>query len=143
MAVSDVLGLGGQSEFLTDWKTARDFVQNTVINKNPRITTDTKNKLLLLEEEKFELYHGQWLASEREEIAQYWNGLKNDVPSITQDEGILAIFDSGAEAARAAADPDKEAGINIDDTTTAAAKTLSKTALVGLGLLAFFMLKKK
>jgi len=143
MALADLLGLGGQSEMFTNWRVARDFVQNKIINQNPRISSDTKNQLLALEEQKFEMYNGQWLASEREEIAQYWAALKNDVPSITNDQGILDILNAGQDAATDVADPNKAADINIADVAISTGATLSTTALIGLGLIAYFVFKGK
>lgn len=143
MAIADLLGLGGQSEMFTDWRVTRDFVQNKIINQNPRISSDTKNQLLGLEEQKFEMYNGQWLASEREEIAQYWTALKNDVPSITKDQGILDILNAGQDAATDVADPNKAADINIADVAASTGATLSTTALIGLGLIAYFVFKGK
>jgi hypothetical protein len=49
--------------------------------------------------------HGQWLASEKKEIAEYFNYLRNQFPSVTNDERFLNIFNAGADASATQADP--------------------------------------
>jgi len=100
----DFFTSGGQSEFFTDWDSARDFVRDTVIGQNPRISNDERVELLAFEEEAYNATSGQWLASESREIADYYSYLTNNIQVVTDDEGILATFGIASEGATEVAD---------------------------------------
>jgi hypothetical protein len=100
----DFFTSGGQSEFFTDWDSAREFVQVTVIGQNPRLTTEDKNDLLVFEEEAYRATNGQFFASESREIADYYSYLSNNVSAFTDDADVIAILASASGASVDVAD---------------------------------------
>jgi len=139
MALADWLGLGGQPEMFTEWNSARNFVIYTVIVGNPRISESEKIELQKFEERAYQENTGKWFLSEREEIARYFNYLKNNVKPYTKDKGILEVFEIADATASDVADPNKAAGLEIN--TKKAGATLATLAIVGLGL--FYVFSKK
>lgn len=90
--------------FTDTWEEALSFTENA-INNNPRFSESVKNALLDIMVQAYASTHGQWLASEKKEIAEYFNYLKNQFPSVTNDERFLNIFSAGADASATQADP--------------------------------------
>jgi hypothetical protein len=142
---------GGQSEFFTDWDSARQFVQDTVIGQNPRISNDERVELLAFEDEAYNATAGQWLASESREIADYYAYLTNNIRVVTDDEGILATFGIASEGAAEVADANT---ISPDDVIEGAQDLLTPSEdqvrlgrntllyVAGLGLLYVVLVKK-
>ena len=95
--IDELLGQGGLDERFTDWDAARNFVIFDTIVNNPRFDDETKIKLQDMEQDAYAATSGPWLASETEEIGQYYNYLKNNFPSVTKDERFLSIFDAADE----------------------------------------------
>lgn len=140
MALADLLGLGGQTEFLTDWDSARDFVIFDVIVNNPRITEQEKVDLQKIEQDAFIEHSGKLLESERTEIAQYFNYINNQARTATSDAKLLNVFAELAGASKDAADPDAAAGIDVAGTAAKAGNTVA-TVLILAGV--FYVFSKK
>jgi hypothetical protein len=92
--IDELLGQGGLDERFTDWDTARNFVIFDTIVNNPRFDDETKIKLQDMEQDAYAATSGKWTQSETEEIGRYYNYLKNNFPSITNDQRFLSIFDA-------------------------------------------------
>ncbi len=138
MGLSDFLGLGGQTEFLTDWDSARDFMIYSVIVNNKNLTDTEKVKLQSLEQDAYDETSKQWLASERNEIAQYWNYMLNNSRAITTNPKFLALLASGAEASFDTSNTDTASGISDDlEKTGKQLSWIPYLLLVGGGLLVF------
>ena len=95
--VDYVFGRGSLDQRFTNWDTARNFVIFETIVPNPRLTDVEKVRLQSIEEQAFEMHGGKWAVSETEEIAQYYEMLKNSFPSATSDERFLAIYAAASE----------------------------------------------
>jgi hypothetical protein len=92
------------SEFFSTWAKAREFVQNT-ISQNPRLDDGTKTKLLQVELQGYTEYSGQYFASEKTELSEYYQYLQREFPKYTQDSRFLGVFDIAVEGAKETADP--------------------------------------
>ncbi len=90
----DTLFQGGIDERFTDWDSARQFVIFDTIVNNPRFDSETSVRLQKIEQDAYDTTYGQITIPESEEIAQYFNYLKNQFPSATDDARFLAIFDA-------------------------------------------------
>ena len=128
--IDDLLGRGGIDARFTDSDTARNFVIFDVIVNNPRISNAEKVKLQNLETDAFEATSGQWLVSETEEIAQYYNYLANNARAYTSDAGILEIF--GVADSVKASEPSVNAGDLVTPNKQSA--ILIFAGIIGLGL---------
>ncbi len=138
MGLSDFLGLGGQTEFLTNWDSARDFMIFSVIVNNQNLTDTEKVKLQSLEQDAFDETSGQWTVSERDEIAQYWNYMFNNARAITTNSKFLTLLASGADASFDTANTDRASGISDDlEKTGQQLSWIPYLLLVGGGLLVF------
>ena len=93
----DAIFQGGVDERFTDWDTARQFVIFDTIVNNPRFDADTKVRLQQIEQDAYDATYGQITVSETEEIGQYYNYLKNQFPSATDDARFLAIYDAAED----------------------------------------------
>lgn len=91
--IDSILGRGGLDERFTDWDSARQFVIFDTIVNNPRLSDEVKVKLQQIEQDAYEANNGQLTLSETEEIGRYYNYLKNNFPSATDDARFLAIFE--------------------------------------------------
>jgi len=94
MTLDELLGQGAIDARFTDWNAAREFVIFDTIVNNPRLTDPEKVDLQRIEEDAYRDSAGKWTQSEREEIARYYNYLKNNFPSATKDARFLAVFDA-------------------------------------------------
>jgi len=81
----------------TDWDSAREFVIFQTIVNNPRFDDDMKIKLQDVEQAAFDAHANKLFQTEKTEIAQYYTYLKNQFPSVTNDERFLAIYDAAAD----------------------------------------------
>ena len=131
--IDSLFGQGGLDERFTDWDTARNFVIFDTIVNNPRFDDETKIKLQDMEQDAYEATSSNLLQSEIEEIGRYYNYLKNNFPSVTNDQRFLAIFNA-ADSVQAA---DSEA-LDADDLLKQSQKYggILLFALFGLGALA-------
>jgi len=129
-----IFGQGGIDQRFTDWDTARNFVIFDTIVNNPRLTDETKIRLQDMEQQAYEETHGQFFKSERQEIGEYYNYLKNQFPSITDDQRFLAIFDS-ADQVKAG-----ESSIGVEDVIDVSNDTKMTLAVVALAGFTVFML---
>ena len=103
--IDEIFGTdAGKSEFFSNWTEARKFVQKA-ISENPRLDDATKTKLLQVELQGYTDYSGQWLASEKTEIKEYYEYLQRELPKYTTDEKLLNLFDIAVEGAKETADP--------------------------------------
>ena len=131
--IDSILGRGATDARFTDWDTARNFVIFDTIVNNPRMSDETKVKLQDIEQQAYEATSGQWLASETTEIAEYYNYLKNNFPSATNDQRFLAIFEA-ADSVKAS-----ESSVSLDDVAKDVTKkgtiSIALLALAGIGLL--------
>ena len=93
----DAIFQGGVDERFTDWDSARQFVIFDTIVNNPRFDADTKVRLQQIEQDAYDATYGQITVSETEEIGQYYNYLKNQFPSATDDARFLAIYDAAED----------------------------------------------
>lgn len=81
----------------TDWDSAREFVIFQTIVNNPRFDDDMKIKLQDVEQAAYDAHANKLFQTEKTEIAQYYTYLKNQFPSVTNDERFLAIYDAAAD----------------------------------------------
>tara|TARA_Y100000004_G_scaffold197052_1_gene269480 strand:+ start:5479 stop:5874 length:396 start_codon:yes stop_codon:yes gene_type:complete len=128
----DFIFQGAIDERFSDWDTAREFVEQTIVN-NPRLDGETKVRLQAIEQDAYDVHANKFLLSEKEEIARYYTYLKNQFPSATSDERFLAIYDA---AANVKAD---ESSVGLDDFQVPGRVKVG--ALVVLGIGAFFLLR--
>lgn len=137
MSLYDIWG-GGQTEYLTDWNKARNFmIFDGIVNSNS-LTDQEKVKLQDLEQDAYENSQGQILKSEREEIAQYFNYMNNNARAITNNIDFLNLVSNLAGASVDVASPDDD--LELDKTATQAAKTIG---FVALGALVFYVFAQK
>ena len=126
---------GGIDERFTDWDSARQFVIFDTIVNNPRFDADTKVRLQQIEQDAYDATNGQITVLESDEIAQYYNYLSNQFPSVTDDERFLAIYDA---AVQVKAD---EASVSFSDTEIPEnVSSAGKKVLIGVGLYGLFLL---
>ena len=92
--IDTIFGQGGIDARFSDWDTARNFVIFDAIVNNPRLDDATKIKLQDMEQDAYEASSGQLFKTETQEIGDYYNYLKNNFPSLTNDAQFLAIFDA-------------------------------------------------
>tara|TARA_S200002703_G_scaffold155128_1_gene158885 strand:- start:660 stop:1070 length:411 start_codon:yes stop_codon:yes gene_type:complete len=124
----DFIFQGGIDERFTDWDEARNFVIFT-IDENPRFDNQTKTKLQDVEQDAYNTHANQFFQSEKEEIARYYTYLKNQFPSITNDDRFLAIFDAASEVKA------DQSSVGFDDIKiTDNVKDTQRKFLIGLGL---------
>lgn len=129
----DFIFQGGIDERFTDWDEARNFVIFDTIVNNPRLDDETKIKLQAVEQDAFEAHANKFLQSEKAEIAQYYTYLKNQFPSVTNDERFLAIFDAAADVKA------DESSIDLKDLEPSNETKLT-LAVLGLAGFTLFML---
>lgn len=126
-----VLGRAGLDARFTDWDTARNFVIFETIVPNPRLTDEEKVRLQSMEQDAFDMHSGQFTVSEKQEIGEYYNMLRNSFPSATNDTRFLAIFE--------AADDIKAAESSVDASDFEIPRNVSMgvilVSLAGLGYL--------
>lgn len=133
--IDSLLGRGGLDARFTDWDTARNFVIFDTIVNNPRLTDETKIKLQDMEEEAYQSTHGQFFKTETTEIGEYYNYLKNNFPSITNDERFLAIFDA-ADSVKAG-----ESSVNLEDIEIPKKVKIGLPVVLGLGVGLFLLFR--
>lgn len=107
--IDTALGRGGIDARFTDWDTARNFVIFETIVPNPRLTDEEKVRLQSMEQDAFDMHSGQFTVSEKQEIGEYYNMLRNSFPSATNDTRFLSIFEA-ADNIKAA-----EPSVGLDD----------------------------
>ena len=129
--IDTALGRGGIDARFTDWDTARNFVIFETIVPNPRLTDEEKVRLQSMEQDAFDMHSGQFTVSEKQEIGEYYNMLRNSFPSATNDTRFLAIFE--------AADDIKAAESSVDASDFEIPRNVSMgvilVSLAGLGYL--------
>ena len=133
--VDNLLGRGSLDARFTDWDTARNFVIFDTIVNNPRLTDETKIELQNMEEQAYQSTHGQFFKTETTEIAEYYNYLKNNFPSITDDKRFLSIFDA-ADSVKA-----QESSLSLEDLEPSNEVKLGLVVL-GLAGLTLFVLTR-
>jgi hypothetical protein len=132
----DFIFQGGIDERFTDWDEARNFVIFDTIVNNPRFDDKTKIKLQDVEQNAFEAHANKFLQSEKAEIAQYYTYLKNQFPSVTNDQRFLAIFNAASDVKA------DESSVDLEDVKIPNDTKLN-LAVVGLAGLALFMLFRR
>lgn len=90
--IDSILGQGALDQRFTDWDVARQFVIFDTIVNNPRLSDEVKVELQQIEQNAYDANNGQLTLSETQEIGRYYNYLKNNFPSATDDARFLAIF---------------------------------------------------
>ena len=90
--IDSILGQGALDQRLTDWDVARQFVIFDTIVNDPRLSDEVKVELQQIEQNAYDANNGQLTLSETQEIGRYYNYLKNNFPSATDDARFLAIF---------------------------------------------------
>jgi len=129
--IDTALGRGGIDARFTDWDTARNFVIFETIVPNPRLTDEEKVRLQSMEQDAYDMHSGQFTVSEKQEIGEYYNMLRNSFPSATNDTRFLAIFE--------AADDIKAAESSVDASDFEIPRNVSMgvilVSLAGLGYL--------
>lgn len=133
--IDSILGRGALDERFTDWDSARSFVIFDTIVNNPRLSDEVKVELQQIEQSAYEANQGQWTLSETEEIGRYYNYLKNNFPSATNDQRFLAIFEA-ADQVQASAP-----SVGADDISIPSGVKLGGV-LIALGALGFLLLKE-
>ena len=107
--IDSILGQGALDQRLTDWDVARQFVIFDTIVNNPRLSDEVKVELQQIEQNAYDANNGQLTLSETQEIGRYYNYLKNNFPSATDDARFLAIFET-ADTVQAG-----ESTVGLDD----------------------------
>ena len=91
-------GPGGTSEFFSSTNDAYEFILNRVIYPNPRLSSVEKANLAryadTLAEQAFGLY-----GDTPEGALWLWDNYGDNVNQLTNDEGILAVFNAASIAA--------------------------------------------
>ena len=131
----DFIFQGAIDENFTDWDSAREFVQYTIVN-NPRFDGETKAKLQKIEEDAFKEHADVIYLTEKAEIARYYTYLRNQFPSVTDDERFLSIYDAAAEVKA------DEPSVGVKDFKVSNETKLS-LAVVGLAGFTLYMLLRK
>jgi len=132
----DFIFQGGVDVRFTDWDEARNFVIFDTIVNNPRLDDETKIKLQAVEQDAFEEHANKFFQSEKAEIAQYYTYLKNQFPSVTDDERFLAIYDAAADVKA------DESSVNLEDFEISNDTKLT-LAVLGLAGFTLYMLLRK
>ena len=133
-AIDTLLGQGAIDSTFSDWDESRNFVINS-IGKNPRFDDETKTALLDMEEQAYQATHGQIFVSEKQEIGEYFNYLKNNFPSITDDQRFLAIFEA-ADNVQAG-----QSNVGLDDVEIPTKVAIGVPLAIGLGLAIFLLIR--
>ena len=134
-AIDTLLGQGAIDSTFSDWDEARNFVIINSIGKNPRFDDETKTALLDMEEQAYQATHGQIFVSEKQEIGEYFNYLKNNFPSITDDQRFLAIFEA-ADNVQAG-----QSNVGLDDVEIPTKVAIGVPLAIGLGLAIFLLIR--
>lgn len=134
-AIDTLLGQGAIDSTFSDWDEARNFVIINSISKNPRFDDETKTALLDMEEQAYQATHGQIFVSEKQEIGEYFNYLKNNFPSITDDQRFLAIFQA-ADSVQAG-----QSNVGLDDVEIPTKVAIGVPLVIGLGLAVFLLIR--
>lgn len=133
--IDDLMGRGGIDSTFTDWNEARNFVIFETIVNNPRFDDATNIALQDMETEAYKATYGQFFASEETEIAQYFQYLRNNFPSITDDERFLSIYQVSVEVKA------DEPSIGFDDIEIPeGVSSVGKKVLIGAGVYALILL---
>jgi len=133
--IDDLMGRGGIDSTFTDWNEARNFVIFETIVNNPRFDDATNIALQDMEQEAYEATYGQFFASEETEIAQYFQYLRNNFPSITDDERFLSIYQVSVEVKA------DEPSIGFDDIKIPeGVSSVGKKVLIGVGVYGLLLL---
>jgi len=136
MSVLDsILGRGAIDSTFSDWNEARNFVIFTAIMQNPRFDDATNIALQDMEQDAYEATYGQLLKSEKQEIGEYFNYLKNNFPSITDDQQFLAIFEA-ADSVQAG-----QSDVGLDDIEIPKKVAFGVPVVVGLGIALFLLIR--
>ena len=131
MSVLDsLLGQGGIDATFSDWNQARDFVIFQTILPNPRLSDEVKIELQKMEEDAYNLYYGKMFDSEKTEIGKYFNYLRNNFPSITDDERFLSIYISADEVQAG------EPSVSVFEEVLEPTKDTTNKLLIGVGVVA-------
>ena len=133
--IDSLMGRGGIDSTFTDWNEARNFVIFETSVNNPRFDDATSIALQDMEQQAYDATYGQFYASETTEIAQYFQYLRNNFPSITDDERFLSIYQA---AVQVKAD---EPSIGFDDVEIPeGVSSVGKKVLIGIGLYGLLVL---
>lgn len=132
----DFIFQGAVDERFSDWEQAREFVIFDTIVNNPRFDDETKIKLQDVEQDAFEAHANKFFQSEKAEIAQYYTYLKNQFPSVTNDQRFLAIFDAASDVKA------DESSVKLEDFEIPNETKLS-LVVVGLAGFTLYMLLRK
>lgn len=136
MSVLDsILGQGAIDSTFSDWNEARNFVIFTAILQNPRFDDKTSIALQDMEQDAYEATSGQLLKTEKQEIGEYFNYLKNNFPSVTDDQQFLAIFEA-ADSVKAG-----QSSVGVDDIEIPKRVAIGLPVLFGLGVGLFLLIR--
>ncbi|MAB40257.1 MAG: hypothetical protein CL525_14335 [Aequorivita sp.] len=133
--IDSLFGQGAIDSTFSDWSEARNFVIFQTIMNNPRFDDATNIALQDMEEQAYEATSGQLLKTEKQEIGEYFNYLRNNFPSITDDERFLAIYDSAVEVKAG------ESSVGLDDVEIPKKVSIGLPVLIGLGLGLFLVIR--
>jgi len=131
----DFIFQGAVDERFSDWDAARQFVIFDTIVNNPRFDGETKVKLQQVEQDAYNAHANKTLQSEKTEIARYYTYLRNQFPSVTDDQRFLAIFDAASEVKA------DESSIGLDDITPDDDTWLTLGVLGLAGVTLYFLFK--
>ena len=133
--IDSILGQGAIDSTFSDWGEARNFVIFQTIVNNPRFDDQTNIALQDMEQQAYDATHGQWLKTEKQEIAEYFNYLRNNFPSITDDERFLAIYESAVEVKAG------ESSVSLEDIEIPKKVSIGLPVLIGLGIGLFLVIR--
>ena len=133
--IDSILGQGAIDSTFSDWDEARNFVIFQTIVNNPRFDDETNIALQDMEQQAYDATHGQLLKTEKQEIGEYFNYLRNNFPSITDDERFLAIYESAVEVKAG------ESSVGLDDIEIPKKVSIGLPVLIGLGLGLFLVIR--
>ncbi len=133
--IDSLFGQGAIDSTFSDWNEARNFVIFQTIINNPRFDDATNIALQDMEQEAYVATSGQLLKSEKQEIGEYFNYLRNNFPSITDDERFLAIYESAVEVKAG------QSSVGLEDIEIPKKVSIGLPVLIGLGLGLFLVIR--
>jgi len=133
--IDSLFGQGAIDSPFSDWNEARNFVIFQTIINNPRFDDATNIALQDMEQEAYVATSGQLLKSEKQEIGEYFNYLRNNFPSITDDERFLAIYESAVEVKAG------QSSVGLEDIEIPKKVSIGLPVLIGLGLGLFLVIR--
>ena len=139
------------STFFSNPEAAHAWFVDTVIVQNPRITEEEKVTITGVAQTCYDVAtDAPWtdpfglFEHGRDDAAQYFNCLRNSIPGVTTDSGILSVLEIAADASLEAADPPDSMlnqGSRIASGEDPLLNKIPFWMVAGLGLLVYSVIK--